>query len=246
MGKKYLNPPILEAVCEFRFTEDTPWDVSTPNRVYESLQPDFPIKEIRFTQQISLIQTPDGPKQQINTVELTLFFSPNRKTFVQIGPRLLTIHRLHPYPGWQEFNPAITTAFQALLKLIPNPRFDRIGLRYINKIQVEKQNFELVEFFDYFPYCGAKLNQQSYDEFVQIVNFIYFDGQDGCRVHFQSTPPVPPQAFILDIDYYLQQKDYVTSSTALGWVARAHDQIETIFEGCIKDPVRLVMNEVTQ
>ena len=41
MGKKYLNPPIVEAVCEFRFTSDTQWDLAVSGLLYKKIKDDF-------------------------------------------------------------------------------------------------------------------------------------------------------------------------------------------------------------
>jgi hypothetical protein len=33
MGKSYAKPPIVEAVCEFRLSPDTEWDLTVPGLV---------------------------------------------------------------------------------------------------------------------------------------------------------------------------------------------------------------------
>jgi len=45
MVKKYAKPPIVEAVCEFRLTHDTRWDLTVPGLLYEKLKASFPQKE---------------------------------------------------------------------------------------------------------------------------------------------------------------------------------------------------------
>jgi uncharacterized protein (TIGR04255 family) len=216
-------------------------------RVFESLQQDFALKEMRINQQIEIHQTPQGPRQQLSSQELAVFLVPNRKTFIQVGPRLLTVHILFPYPGWEKYQLAIDKAYQSILRLIPEPQFERIGLRYINKFHIKSESFGLSDYFDYFPYCGEML-KQPFNEFAQTCNFVFFDGQDACRVQFKSVPAeqIHASAFVLDMDYYLQQKDYVNANTAMGWVQRAHTQIEAVFEGCLKDSLRSVLHGTVQ
>ncbi|MGQ0654564.1 MAG: TIGR04255 family protein [Betaproteobacteria bacterium] len=42
MPKKYKNPPIIEAICEFRFSETSPWDLTIPGLIYELVKDKFP------------------------------------------------------------------------------------------------------------------------------------------------------------------------------------------------------------
>ena len=42
MGRQYNSPPIKEAICEFRFRSETPWDLAVPGLIYAELKDDFP------------------------------------------------------------------------------------------------------------------------------------------------------------------------------------------------------------
>jgi uncharacterized protein (TIGR04255 family) len=41
MGRKYRSPPLVEALCEFRLTPDTPWDMTIPGLFYETVKHAF-------------------------------------------------------------------------------------------------------------------------------------------------------------------------------------------------------------
>ncbi|MGC8838175.1 MAG: hypothetical protein ACP5UM_07135 [Anaerolineae bacterium] len=41
MGRKYKDPPLMEAVCEFRLAADSPWDLTIPGLIYEKLYAAF-------------------------------------------------------------------------------------------------------------------------------------------------------------------------------------------------------------
>ena len=42
---KYKNPSIVEALCEFTFAPETPWDSTIFGRLYERLKENFPQRE---------------------------------------------------------------------------------------------------------------------------------------------------------------------------------------------------------
>lgn len=45
MGRKYRNPPLIEALCEFQFVPTQPWDLTIPGFFYEKVKNDFPAKQ---------------------------------------------------------------------------------------------------------------------------------------------------------------------------------------------------------
>jgi uncharacterized protein (TIGR04255 family) len=76
-----------------------------------------------------------------------LFFTEDRKMLVQVGPRLLTVNALKPYPHWEGFKPRIEMAWKSLQATIEVQGLERIGLRYINHIELPAQGVELGRIF---------------------------------------------------------------------------------------------------
>lgn len=52
MARTYNKPPLIEAVCDFRFSSTQPWDWTIPGLFYEQIRLDFPNKN-----QLSTIET---------------------------------------------------------------------------------------------------------------------------------------------------------------------------------------------
>ena len=44
MSRRYKNSPIIEAICEFQFEENSEWDLTIPGLVYDRVQNEFPIR----------------------------------------------------------------------------------------------------------------------------------------------------------------------------------------------------------
>ena len=45
MGRKYNNPPLIEALCEFQFIPTEPYDSTIPGLFYTQIKGDFPEKQ---------------------------------------------------------------------------------------------------------------------------------------------------------------------------------------------------------
>jgi uncharacterized protein (TIGR04255 family) len=245
MSKKYAKPPIVEAVCEFRLTPETRWDLTVPGLLYEKLKVSFPQKEQRVIQEMELIQGPEGWLQQIRTSERIIFFTEDRRMLVQVGPRLLAINVLKPYPHWEGFKPRIEVAWESLRVAVEVQGLERIGLRYINHVELPGQSVELAEYFEFYPFVGPRLPQQMVF-FLAGAEFSYADGRDRCRV--QLTPILGSggkSLLMLDIDYFLARPRAVKVVDALAWVEEAHSRVEEVFEGSITDKLREMFEEVS-
>jgi uncharacterized protein (TIGR04255 family) len=244
MAKEYAKPPIVEVVCEFRLTPETRWDLTVPGFLYERLKESFPQKEQRMIQQIELTQGPEGLHQQISIREGIVFFTEDKKILVQVGPRLLAINVLKPYPHWHGFKPRIEMAWESLQAAIEVQGLERIGLRYINHIQLPAQSGKLAEYFEFYPSIGQRLPQQMV-AFLTAAEFSYADGRDHCRVELTRIPALGGRSlFRLDIDYFLARPGAVKPVEVLVWVEEAHSRVEEVFEGCITDKLREMFEEV--
>lgn len=245
MGRKYANPPVVEAVCEFRLTPDTPWDITIPGLVYEKLREVFLHREQRMIQEVEIITGLEGLQQRIRTSERILLFADDRKTFVQLGPRLLAVNSLRPYPTWAGFKPKVERAFEALSHTVDIRGLERIGLRYINRIEIPG-GVSLKDYFQFYLFLGPQLPQDIAD-FMASSDFVYADGRDRCRVQLRPAPPSTLEgaaALMLDIDYFLAEEKGVDVRAAIDWVEEAHEKVEEVFEGCITDSLRNLFQEV--
>lgn len=245
MGRRYKNPPLVEAVCEFRLIQDTHWDLTVPGLFYEGVKGEFPHREQRSVQELQITQESQGFRQEVRLSERILLFSPDRRLLIQIGPRLLVVNALKPYPTWQGFKPRIEMAWKKLQGIVDVQGLERIGLRYINRIELpEKEGVvKLSDYFDFYPTIGPRLPQEM-AFFIAGAEFPYKEGQDRCRVQLTPDSAGEKNALLLDIDYFLAKPSTVKVFEALQWVEEAHTQVEEIFEGCITDKLRELFGEV--
>lgn len=245
MNRKYANPPIVEAVCEFRLGPDTRWDLTVPGLFYERVKHDFPHREQRAVQEVELIQEPQGLQQRIRTTERVLLFAQNRRMLIQLGPRLLVINALKPYPTWQGFKPYLEKAWEKLREAVEVGGLERIGLRYINQIELPEETVEMEDYFEFYLFVGSRLPQHM-SSFIAGAEFPYAEGRDRCRVQLTSASGGGEKsAVILDIDYFLARPRAIAPADAMEWIENAHSAVEEMFEGCITDRLRQHFGEVS-
>lgn len=241
----YTNPPIIEAICEFRFTPDTEWDATVPGLIYTAVKDRFPKKEQRIIQNVE-IPSPTRGEVKVQQSRRAVFLTEDKNTQIQIATHLLAINRLKPYTKWDDFKADIEQTLNNLTDNVDIKELQRIGLRYINQIEIPSPNIELEEYFEFRPELGQKLSTAPMMEFI--IGYVqpYADGRDRCKTQLRSATPTKPDGvtFILDIDYFLAKPRTVAFDQALKWVNEAHQNIENIFENCIKDPLREVFRQV--
>jgi uncharacterized protein (TIGR04255 family) len=239
MANSYPNAPLVEAICEFRLSPDTLWDLTVPGLVYEKIRNDFPKKDSRLVQDIEISHGPQGIQQQIRNSERMIFFSQEKKLLVQMGHLLLAINALRPYPGWTNFKPKIEKVWNSLREIVDVKGFERVGLRYVNRIDLPSPDVKMEEYFAFYPHLGSRLPQRKLS-FIVGSEFSYSNGRDRCRLVLFNDPSGMPERLtvLLDIDYFLAQPSAIEASSVLAWVEGAHQRVEEIFEGCLEDRLR--------
>jgi uncharacterized protein (TIGR04255 family) len=239
MANKYNKPPIKEVILDIKLSNDSTWDLTIPGLYYEKLRGLFPNKNKITVPEPIFIDSPHGIVQTINNRELIKLTVPDNKTFIEIGDHQITIHQLEPYPGWNNLLPIFHDSIKELMELIHPNVFDRLGLRYVNQINIPGEIVSISDYFDYgiqFEYAKEKIIKS----FIIGMVLPFENDRDFCRI--QLTPNSADQSgyhsSILDIDYFTGSQVTISIEDIYTWMNSAHSTIETIFENCIKDPLR--------
>jgi len=246
MGKRYKNPPIEEALCEFQFIPNQPWDLTVPGLIYDRLKEEFPDKEQHFGLGVQVQPAEKGFEQKVEPAPPRIrFLRKDRRALVQVAPDLLVINQLKPYPTWAEFRPKIIENLNRYGE-VGNPKgFKRIGLRYINKIDLKAGTNELGEYLNFFPSVPNNLSQPQ-SGFIARVELPYQNHRDRLLLTIGSTLPRESESLtiILDVEYILADSDAVPIQNAGEWIELAHSTIEEAFESCISEKTRMSFGEI--
>lgn len=247
MGRRYRNPPVVEALCEFRFDPDQPWDLAIPGLVYEKIRDGFPKRRLARVVELNVTATPDGVGQQVMTTDRMQFLREDEKALVQVGRDLLAVNHLRPYPTWREFLPLIKQGLSAYLDAAHPKGLQRVGLRYINRIEIPGQSVDLEEYFQFRPFVGRDL-PSNYSSFIVGIQIPYDDGRDSLRLQLANAAIEAPDvlAVMLDLDYFLAEPGQVTLDNVFGWIDTAHSHVEEVFEACLTDRLRQMFEEAPE
>ena len=240
MGRKYKNPPIIEALSEFQFVPGQPWDFTVHGLFYEKVINEFPDKQqqmgigIRVKHEAGAIQ-----HEVLQSPDRMQFYRKDKTALVQVGTDLLTVNHLKPYPTWESFKPLILDNLSKYEKIAQPKGFKRLDLRYINKIDIMAKSIELTDYFNYYPYIPREL-PQIHDAFNVRVEIPCEENRDHMLLTFGSAIPEKPEtlSFLLDLDYIMVLPEKIVLDQAGEWLEKAHAIIEKTFEACITDKCR--------
>src|SRR5450759_1726858 len=160
MARQYINPPIAEALCEFYFSPSQPWDWTIPGLLYDKFKTDFPRKSQQNVLQVELHAEREEINQNIKGGMARMqFLREDGRALVQVGPDLLVVNHLKPYSGWRIFKADITRSLATYCDTAQPRGIQRIGLRYINKIEFPYPSVEIEDYLLSAPRIPSEIPQ---------------------------------------------------------------------------------------
>ncbi|MDI6720336.1 MAG: TIGR04255 family protein [Methanomicrobiales archaeon] len=239
MRREYINSPIEEAICEFRMSPETDWDLAVPGLYYDRIREELPTREQRRVRSVELVMGTEGLMEELLVQDRMFFFTPDRSIGIQIGPKFLGVNVLKPYPSWQRFRPRIEHALRILTETVNVKGIYGMSLRYINLVQAPGLDVDPEEYFEFLPRFGTGFPVHA-DSFMVGAELPFFDGQDACRIEVSDGIPSMPDstAFLLNIEYFLAEPESVPIDSAMDWLDRAHAKTIELFEASITDKAR--------
>jgi uncharacterized protein (TIGR04255 family) len=246
--RQYKNPPIEEALCEFRFKPGQDWDLTIPGRLHVKLANTYPGKpRQQKVVEIGLEMnegTPSGlqHKEALDRVQL---ITTDEKRIVGVGPNVLSVHMLRPYQdvdnpqrsGWDEFRCRLEEALNVYQEVAKPEGINRIGMRYINKIAFPYQQVQLGDYLSCVLPVVPGL-PRIVNGYFSRTEFSYPDG-----VHLvlsQGTAPMPEGncGFVLDLDVIWEASDAVSIEDAMKKTDDLRKRERDAFEAVITDQAR--------
>ncbi len=236
MFEPLAKPPLIEAICEFRFEPSEQWDLTVPGRLYDRIQNDFPHKEqvqgFGFSLQVG--QGIEGPVPTVQgALDRVLMAREDRSVLVQTGPHLLVINHRLPYPGWEDFRALISTVLETYLDLVPST-FERVGLRYINQIPVPlAEGVEIGSLITLDPPIPAEM-ERPLANFYQRYELRH-DDPVGVLIHQTGMQLTQENetVLMLDLDFGSLLEARPGMEDADAWLRSAHDRIEEAFRASV-------------
>ena len=223
--RRYKNPPIEEALCEFRFKPGQDWDLTIPGKLHAKLSDEYAGKPQQQTVVEVGLEAQGGRPSKLKYDEglaKVQLITENGKRMIGIGQDVLSVHMLRPYhdplcpdhSGWDEFQPRILAALDAYWEVAEPIGVCRIGIRYINKIVIPQEAVKVES------YLRCALPEVSglpdrLNNFVSRVEYVYPDGVHLILSQGSVNAPKEHVGFLLDLDVIWESTEPITRDEAL-------------------------------
>jgi len=242
MGEKLKNAPIVEVSCEFRFSDQSD-DLTIYGIMAERLGSNFKKRGRKEYQNLVFEKNGNKLEPKVNQFVVQQFEGNAGNTLVQVGKNVLMINKLRPYSTWEQFAPTIKDAFNKYIEVTNLKELARIGLRYINKINFDK-DIEINKYFAFRPQFSTQLGQEI-SSFISGVVLPRNANRDNLKIELTNVEADSghKDAVILDIDCFTIDMSAIKIDTAISWVENAHDEVEKAFFACITPELQELLNK---
>lgn len=242
VGSHYARAPIAEAIIEIRCELPAETDLNDLQQVRD--ENEFPTAEKTVTVTGILDVRPDGV-QQTTTGQQTghAFRSADARHVLQSRLDGFSFACLAPYERWESFSSEAERHWERYRIAAKPRRATRLGVRYVNKIDVPGQHVEIKDYLrtavDVSPYLPQSISSYFFQVVVPLSRFRAFATITSAIVDADAESSI---GLILDIDTW-QEVDIDLAS------AKSGEEIERrlgtlraaknyVFEACITDATR--------
>ncbi len=242
--EQYLNPPLVEAVLELRFSRDSfAWDTLVPSKFFDALQSRYPKHSVRIGLEMGTVEGDQSIGQKIQAKgPYTRYTNESGSERVQLSPSSLTITQNPPYPSWMTFRKRIEQDIIALSTILELPPATRIGLRYVNKVRMSSDRINIEDYLETPPSFPHFEGMDGIYGWVSRYQVSYDDGTNGMNVLIGSVPLEDSSeelAFSLDMDYATRTTQ-IHYDDWFAWIDIAHNRIKEVFESVLTEECKKI------
>jgi uncharacterized protein (TIGR04255 family) len=234
---KLKNSPIIEVVCEFRFELENPNDATLPGRLYDIVKNEFPIIKNR---NLGTVLPNDGNTNQAELLltPLAQFYNLEENLLLQVGHNMLAVNSIKKYPTWEIFKPVILDSFRQYSEIAKPKSIVKIILQCINKIHIDSKDFQLSDYFLYYPPSPGNITEPLTAFNMHIDTLLNHERDILTMINFSVLPDNGKEgqsAFILDLRYTMNKSGTLQFDQIDNWLETAHDELYKAFNASITE-----------
>lgn len=249
--KKYRKDFLKKVLCRADF--DTPLKIEEggpPDDLYKVVKLRFPIPEIQNLIGKELTIGPGIPKEKEFHKKEWFYHGKDREKYLKVTPEFLVIEYTK-YDYFEKMEEDFLSSIDALYKSFPNMKLKRLGIRYIDSIELESEP-DPTDWKKYFSDEITKnidiaTDKSTLARAFSVIEFNYGDAflkfQYGI---FNSDYPatIKKKAFVLDYDMFTNQ--IVEQNEIKDILNQFHVKLGSCFEEVIKDELRNKMEPIDE
>jgi uncharacterized protein (TIGR04255 family) len=237
--QNYAFPPITEAVIEIRMNNNV--DPDDLKKIAAKLNKDFyPDKkeniEINFSLEFNPISGNQSSQVKPKPTGYRLA-STDQSDIAIIAPQSLTISRLPPYPGWEKFYERLASAWKVWKRVTKIQDINRIGIRYINRIDiptVELKNINVADYLNFYANVPVFPENPMTEYFIQITKPTSNPLWTANIASFIHQPVLLGKtSLVLDVDIYSTDKLPLNDEQLMSRLFEARELKNQVFKQCI-------------
>jgi uncharacterized protein (TIGR04255 family) len=236
---KYKRAPITEAVLEVRYAR--PIERTAIEKATAAIAPRYFYNEEEQGVNIAVDISGRPPNVKAEWMGRKLS-SLDRADVTFLRRSAFVISRLAPYPGWETFRMRMAEAWQAQKRSSGSLEVARIGLRYVNRIDIPVREGEVVDiqnYLNFVPQSPAVFKSPMLGYLVQVQRPL---GVDECAFNLVSSavpsPLINTASFSLDLDVYREVNIPKRDEDIWPLVDRMRVHKNFVFEACVTDRAR--------
>lgn len=230
--KIYKNPPLVEAVFELFYTSSS-WSSITPGMFYNEIKNKFP----NITQNqggFGIAFDGKGLKIGSGNSDLTQYKNSNNDTIIQLSSNLLTVNKLPEYKGWESFLEVITYAIDILKHIVNIEKINRIGLKTLNKIDIESHSIDqLKKYFYVYPNLPSNINNNLNSIQINLESPI-IENQEILAILLATLKKEPNYEAPVMFQIYMTRINNIPENY-IEWLQDAHDKLSKTFESSLTE-----------
>lgn len=202
----FTNAPITEALIDIQVSFQSPPSLSTFESFHEALKGSLPVKEARHVVKSSTRFVKGVPQQTIPDepyIDGYRFRSPESNKILQCRQDGFTFNKLKPYENWEVFRTEANEYWKLFIEKVAPVKVNRLGLRYINRIELPLPFIDFKEYLLSAPEVAPKL-PQSLSHFFMSFSIPYPEhGAMAIITQTMENQTLPAKLpIILDIDVF--------------------------------------------
>ena len=150
--RDYPNPPVVEALGEVIFAS-TNWDDTVPDQLFEGLKDEFPKRQERTFNE-ARVTVDDNNEATAEVVQLPtwdVFLTESEDQLIQVSEKHISFNQLKPYRPFREWEGRFFEALSMYRGLTFPQTIERMGIRYINRIEIPGQRISMEDYFSIYP-----------------------------------------------------------------------------------------------
>lgn len=239
--KGYKHPPVTEAVIGINFANNLSRELL--RSASDKLAKNYPIHQDLQTVNLDL-KLSNLQDQGTVTPRLIEGHRRSSQDMTELAltmPTSLLVSQLAPYPSWETFSKRFARDWKLVKKAFGFQEMKRIGLRYINRIDIPIPGDSVIkheEYLNVFPQVPDLLSPL-HASAVQTVS--YFEDID-CRLVLNwgvvPSPILNHCSFILDLDLFRDSKVPQSDKTLFELLDVMRLKKNEVFEACVTQRAR--------